>query len=1739
MKIIYSILTLIILTTSLFAQNPTRNIRLKQGILQLPDKETFETEKNFNIRSQRYLAVNVKEHAGNAYLLLKQYGEENIVSKLDGNTYIILCTQSAATQLKNDTRINSIFFLPGKWKKAPGYAPSGKYIVTCYSGDQNGQLVSNVPGIGILSNRQGGKLTFIEITATPEQIEKVADLDYVQYISNKPNEYIPINYDKHSLEGDGEAQASTDVGGLGLDGSGVTIGIGDNGYYTHVDLDDRVTNFASDPTSNHSVHVSGITAGSGHLQPLYKGKAPKANLLNIYFYDDVTQAPSFYNGNNMRVTNNSYGVVDGVSCPYYGDYNGYSQEVDQQAFDLPGLLHVFAAGNSGGSTCSPYPPSYNTVFDGPQVSKNTITVGALEKEINGTISSYSSKGPSDDGRLKPEISTLGNSTSCLNNSTYGGSTGTSMATPSVTGAVGLIQQSYKLQHSGSYPPTDLIKAVLCNTADDIQSEGPDFGSGYGRLNTSQACVQINNTNNVTSSITEGNTNQLPITIPSGTTKIAITLCWNDPAADPAAAKSLVNDLDLELTDGTNTTYPWILDPSITGCTNPAVRGVDTLNNMEKISIINPVAGSYTIKVKGTEVMGTQDYALTYYTEDDAVHISAPFAGEKYNIGQGLRYKAEVGSIPLATNATYEFSSDGGGSWTSMSFPYVFPTVTTKTARVRATDNSSGNMAVTGDFTVAAIPQNISAVSLCPGYAAMTWTSIANATSYKIYKKTGDAMVYADEVTTNSATVPGLSTTNQELLSVTAVYAGGIESERGYGAFVLANTGACSWDRDLAAISILSPETGRKNTSTELSTESITLRIKNLGNQKESNFQLYYKINNGSNVIETYTGLLDPGASLDYTFTTSYNFSAVGTYVIESGIYGSPDAPYDNNNTVQKTISQLENDQITVTDDLGTTFKVDFQNALDTAYTTDFIGVKGIDRFDYHAGTAQSRLRFFVTGGIAESGTQAASLDATGANSSSLNELTMTVNLSHFDTDDPIRLDFSYLNHNSLLDAGDKVWIRGRDSDPWIQAYDLFLNQSPAGQYKKVYTLNIAQILEDNSQQFSTSTQIKFGQQGTGSIVDKQDKGGYTFDDIYIHSVANDVEVQQIISPSPKPCGLTANESIITRIANTSSNTINNISVWYKLNNTTYGPFTISSINGQSYVDYSIPNVDLSANQWYNLSVWANFTGDSYHSNDTIKNYLFYNSPFINTYPYLETFESSDGGWQTYGDNDSWNWGTPANGGFNRAASGTHVWGTNTSGSYNNNETSYLESPCFDLSALTGTVKLSFSMAQEIETDYDRAWVEYSNDGLSWTKLGSINTGTNWYNDGSNYWDNQRDYWHVATQNITGINGSSVRFRFVFSSDPGLALDGLTIDDIHIYTSTPIYQSSNTSVTQTLNANAWNDITSGGSIIASINPQGNNLGSTQTAVYFNPNNSTRHDGIQFYLDRNFSITPTNQITGNDVLVRLYYTDLENDSCRLAVGNYDKPQDAYEMGVTQVSSDVDDGIFGDETNATITYHNYQATDMVPWDNGYYVQFPVSGFSEFYVNSGGVNNNKPLPLTILQFTAQKSASHTGIITYKVANDKDISTIEIEKSRNVNFIEKKTIFSVRQSGEKTVVKDEDISNAGIVYYRLSAFGQDGYRYYSPLRIINYGDQWDVNLSPNPATDNVSLHATGLNTGATLSIEVFNSLGKSVLQKQVIAIGDQLNQTINITGWESGVYLFRISAANDIKMLKMIKSNP
>ena len=107
------------------------------------------------------------------------------------------------------------------------------------------------------------------------------------------------------------------------------------------------------------------------------------------------------------------------------------------------------------------------------------------------------------------------------------------------------------------------------------------------------------------------------------------------------------------------------------------------------------------------------------------------------------------------------------------------------------------------------------------------------------------------------------------------------------------------------------------------------------------------------------------------------------------------------------------------------------------------------------------------------------------------------------------------------------------------------------------------------------------------------------------------------------------------------------------------------------------------------SAWIASPGDNYQSNDSVLNFSIHNSPVVNTYPYLEGFESTDGYWYAKGTNSSWQWGHPNKTLINKAANGLKAWVTSLDGNYNDNEQSYLYSPCFDLSALSQPM-LSFS-----------------------------------------------------------------------------------------------------------------------------------------------------------------------------------------------------------------------------------------------------------------------------------------------------------------------------------------------------------------------------------------------------------------------------------------------------------------
>ncbi len=136
----------------------------------------------------------------------------------------------------------------------------------------------------------------------------------------------------------------------------------------------------------------------------YTGYAPKATLISQVFSNIFTYAPTYVQDYGMVITNNSFGTVVN-DCDYNGFYDLTSRILDQQAFDLPELQHVFAAGNDGIRTCAPYPFGFKTVLGGYQSAKNVLTVGSTD--YKGDSSVFSSKGPVKDGRIKPEIMSQG------------------------------------------------------------------------------------------------------------------------------------------------------------------------------------------------------------------------------------------------------------------------------------------------------------------------------------------------------------------------------------------------------------------------------------------------------------------------------------------------------------------------------------------------------------------------------------------------------------------------------------------------------------------------------------------------------------------------------------------------------------------------------------------------------------------------------------------------------------------------------------------------------------------------------------------------------------------------------------------------------------------------------------------------------------------------------------------------------------------------------------------------------------------------------------------------------------------------------------------------------------------------------------------------------------------------------------------------------------------------------------
>lgn len=474
--------------------------------------------------------------------------------------------------------------------------------------DQAAAFLTSIPGVTILQWRSP-ELVLLRV---PEAgIADVAELDIVHWLEPKPAPNAVDNSVSAARIGVKVLQNPPHS----LSGAGVGVGVWDAGRIDgHGDFGARVTVVNPVAASSHATHAAGTIGGSGAGDIHARGMAPAVNLYSYDWTNDINEMRA---ASQLTLSNHSYGVKTGWESDEYfgpagfGQYSATTAAWDDVAFDT-GLIIFKSAGNdridcgSPGNCDGPYD---SIPTDG--VGKNIITACATTDWDEMT--SFSSWGPVDDGRVKPDLCANGTSLKSTGLSQeYFWSSGTSMASPALAGTGALLHQLYTRQNSAR-PAPHTMKALLINGARDLGRPGPDYEYGWGLVDAGRSADALAASAYVTGllGVPAKETNFFPFEVPEGTSGVKATLVWTDPQGSPGAAKALVNDLNMVLISPDGTTHqPWRLNPA--SPTANATKTANAIDNVEQVVVTGPVqAGTWTARVTGvgTIPQGPQPFAL--------------------------------------------------------------------------------------------------------------------------------------------------------------------------------------------------------------------------------------------------------------------------------------------------------------------------------------------------------------------------------------------------------------------------------------------------------------------------------------------------------------------------------------------------------------------------------------------------------------------------------------------------------------------------------------------------------------------------------------------------------------------------------------------------------------------------------------------------------------------------------------------------------------------------------------------------------------------------------------------------------------------------------------------------------------------------------------------------------------------------------------------------------------------------
>ncbi len=448
----------------------------------------------------------------------------------------------------------------------------------------------------------------------------------------------------------------------------------------------------------------------------------------------TTSTSALGGADSLLVSNHSYGYISGWNyvaggSPFrlwewwgdsggieavesnFGVYNVYARDADSLAYGAPYYLMVRSGGNDrsnnpssgqsvsltpGGEEVVSYNPSIHPAGDGvyrggfdtmgfDALAKNVLTVGAVADAVTGgvrdasrgLITTFSSFGPTDDGRIKPDLVANGEtlySTLSSGDSSYGTSSGTSMAAPGVAGVAMLLAQDY-ISRYGEAMRASTLKGLLIHTADDLGEPGPDYKYGWGLLNAQRAVDMIRDGHSSPAKkrITEGTMTRFGSAQNhsftwDGGSPLRVTLSWTDPAGlatttNDLRSARLRHNLNLRLISPSGVSYfPYVM-PFVGTWTQasmdmPATTGINNTDNVEQVYLSTPIEnGIWTVEVvRGGSFTSNQDYSLLI-TGSVGEQQAEVELSELFHIFDGTTKSPIITTSPpgLAVNITYNGS----------------------------------------------------------------------------------------------------------------------------------------------------------------------------------------------------------------------------------------------------------------------------------------------------------------------------------------------------------------------------------------------------------------------------------------------------------------------------------------------------------------------------------------------------------------------------------------------------------------------------------------------------------------------------------------------------------------------------------------------------------------------------------------------------------------------------------------------------------------------------------------------------------------------------------------------------------------------------------------------------------------------------------------------------------------------------------------------------------------------------